>query len=95
MRVYTNKSKYEKIKNCAIKSDKVKCVTTQEKEEKDSLMPIILDYLKDRDTISASRIQSEFSIGYPRARKIMQQLIEDGYIEERTVYIVVKKSLED
>ena len=92
MRVYTNKSKYEKIKNCAIKSDKVKCVTTQ---EKDSLMPIILDYLKDRDTISASRIQSEFSIGYPRARKIMQQLIEDGYIEERTVYIVVKKSLED
>ena len=88
MKVDTNKPKYEKIKNCAI-------VEQKEKEEKDSLLLAVIDYLKDRETISASRIQSEFCVGYPRARKIVQQLIEDGYIEERTVYMVVRKSLDN
>ena len=38
-------------------------------------------YIKDKETISATRIQCEFSVGYPKASKIMGQLIEEGLIE--------------
>ena len=52
----------------------------------------VKEYLKERETISVSRIQAEFCVGYPLARRILLQLIEDGLVEQVEEYkYIVKK----
>lgn len=48
----------------------------------DELLHLVKEYIKENDQISASRIQAVFEVGYPRASKILRQLIEEGLVEE-------------
>ena len=48
----------------------------------DQQLTLVKEYIKENDHISASRIQAVFAVGYPRARKILNQLIEEGLVEE-------------
>ena len=42
----------------------------------------IKDYVVTQDTMSISRLQNEFGMGYPRAQKIFKQLKRDGIVGE-------------
>lgn len=46
----------------------------------DELMDDVLEYIAQEDTISTSKLQRVFSIGYNRAATIIDQLEESGYI---------------
>ena len=56
------------------------------------LLEKVKEYIKDKETISVSRIQGEFGVGYPRATKIMKQLIEENLViqTEEFRYIVAQ-----
>jgi len=56
------------------------------------LLEQIKEYIKDKETLSIARLQSEFCLGYPKARKIMHILIQEGLVEnpEEFKYIVKK-----
>ena len=56
------------------------------------LLEKVKEYIKDKETISVSRIQCEFTVGYPKGHKIMQLLIQEGLVEqvEKFRYIVKK-----
>lgn len=54
----------------------------QETDEQDELMPDVLEYLADEDTISTSKLQRVFSIGYNHAATIIDQLEAQGDISE-------------
>jgi len=54
----------------------------QETDEQDDLMPDVLEYLAEEDTISASKLQRVFSIGYNHAATIIDQLEAQGDISE-------------
>ena len=41
----------------------------------------VKEYIKNKEIIYISRIQCEFEIGYPKALKIMSQLIDEGLVE--------------
>lgn len=45
-------------------------------------MDDVLEFLADEETISTSKLQRMFSIGYNRAATIMDQLEASGYISE-------------
>ena len=96
MKVYMDKSniKKEDKKGC-VKSNKEIFPRPKKKDPQDELYPAVVGYIKGKDTISISRIQTEFSIGYIRARKIMQQLIEDGLVDSRVQYVVVNNYEDD
>lgn len=50
------------------------------KSQEDELMPEILNYLTDEKTISTSKLQRTFSIGYNRAATIIDDLEAHNYI---------------
>ena len=54
----------------------------QETDEQDDLMPDVLEYLAEEDTISTSKLQRVFSIGYNHAATIIDQLEAQGDISE-------------
>jgi ribosomal protein S25 len=58
-----------------------KCITEKECEKEDALLDKIKKYITGKEYISASRIQAEFAVGYPRARKIIEQLEMEGLVE--------------
>ena len=47
----------------------------------EQLLKDIKKYMKDTCSISISRIQAQFAVGYPKASKIMRQLIDEGLVE--------------
>ncbi|WP_412988280.1 DNA translocase FtsK [Pediococcus siamensis] len=51
-------------------------------EEQDELMPEVLAYLAEEDTISTSKLQRVFSIGYNHAATLIDQLENHNYISE-------------
>lgn len=51
-------------------------------DDQDELMPEVLSYLADEDTISTSKLQRVFSIGYNHAATIIDQLEGQNYISE-------------
>lgn len=65
---------------------------TAETSSEDRLMPQVLKYIGSEDTISTSKLQRVFSIGYNRAANIIDHLQEKNLISEqqgskpRTVY---------
>ncbi|WP_047999498.1 DNA translocase FtsK [Lactiplantibacillus herbarum] len=46
----------------------------------DELMPEVLAYIADEDTMSTSKLQRNFSVGYNRAANIIDDLENQGYI---------------
>ena len=62
-------------------------------ENQDELMPRVLDYIVNEETISTSKLQRIFSIGYNRAASIIDDLESKGYISQargakpRTVHL--------
>lgn len=62
-------------------------------ENQDELMPRVLDYIVNEETISTSKLQRIFSIGYNRAASIIDNLESRGYISQargakpRTVHL--------
>lgn len=46
----------------------------------DELMPEVLAYIADEDTMSTSKLQRNFSVGYNRAANIIDDLERQGYI---------------
>ncbi len=62
-------------------------------ENQDELMPRVLDYIVNEETISTSKLQRIFSIGYNRAASIIDDLESRGYISQargakpRTVHL--------
>ena len=56
-------------------------VQNNELMQEDNYLEQVKEYIKENDAISISRIQAEFAIGYPRASKIMRQLIDEGLVE--------------
>lgn len=57
-------------------------VQSEELDSEDELMDDVLEFLADEETISTSKLQRMFSIGYNRAATIMDQLEASGYISE-------------
>ncbi|MEE6711490.1 DNA translocase FtsK [Pediococcus acidilactici] len=51
-----------------------------ELDSTDELMDDVLEYIAQEDTISTSKLQRVFSIGYNRAATIIDQLEESGYV---------------
>ena len=51
-----------------------------ESEKQDELLPRVLDYLVNEETISTSKLQRVFSIGYNRAASIIDTLESKQYI---------------
>lgn len=51
-----------------------------ESEKQDELLPRVLDYLVNEETISTSKLQRVFSIGYNRAASIIDTLEDKRYI---------------
>ena len=51
-------------------------------ENQDELMPRVLDYIVNEETISTSKLQRIFSIGYNRAASIIDDLESKGYISQ-------------
>ncbi|OQC11281.1 MAG: DNA translocase SpoIIIE [Tenericutes bacterium ADurb.Bin087] len=47
----------------------------------DDLYQAVLEFTLGQDTISISRLQQNFNLGWPRARQIYDQLMQDGIIE--------------
>lgn len=54
----------------------------EELNSEDELMGDVLEFLASEDTISTSKLQRMFSIGYNRAATIIDQLEASGYISE-------------
>ena len=50
----------------------------------DILIPEVLKSVMEDKTVSISRIQRTFVIGYARAARIVEQMEENGFIESRT-----------
>lgn len=50
-------------------------------KKEDNCLELVKQYIKENNAISISRIQSEFAVGYPKASKIMSQLIEEGLVK--------------
>jgi len=89
MKVFMKKSNFLNLKKVVVKSNKeVYC--KHRTTFKDELFNKVIDFIKDKDYISIAKIQQEFSIGYPRAHKIMQQLIKNFYVREELRYKVDK-----
>lgn len=63
----------------AFNPDNLKKIETQSENE-DELMPQVLDYIVNEDSISISKLQRIFSIGYNRAAKIIDELEAKQYI---------------
>ena len=96
MKVYMDRSNVKKEeKKGFVKSDKEIFPRPKVKDIRDELLPAVIEFINGKETISISRIQTEFSIGYIRARKIMHQLIEDGLVDSRVEYVVVNDSEDD
>ena len=51
-----------------------------ETEKQDELMPRVLDYIVNEETISTSKLQRVFSIGYNRAASLIEDLEAKQYI---------------
>lgn len=47
----------------------------------DDLYQAVLDFTLTQDTISISRLQQNFNLGWPRARQLYDQLMQNGIIE--------------
>ncbi|ORN02201.1 DNA translocase FtsK [Lentilactobacillus parabuchneri] len=66
--------------------------TTSETQSEDRLMPQVMKYIAKEDTISTSKLQRVFSIGYNRAANIIDHLQDKDLVSEqqgskpRTVY---------
>ena len=66
--------------------------SSSEASSQDRLMPQVLKYIANEDTISTSKLQRVFSIGYNRAANIIDHLQEKNLVSEqqgskpRTVY---------
>ena len=62
-------------------------------ESQDELMPRVLDYIVNEETVSTSKLQRVFSIGYNRAASIIDDLEGRGYVspargaKPRTVHL--------
>lgn len=53
---------------------------TQEAEQEDALFPRVLDYIVNEETISTSKLQRVFSIGYNRAANLIDELEQKQFI---------------
>lgn len=93
MKVYMKSKNFEIEKNKVVVKKNKEVYKVQKDKVYDELLPKIKEFIKDKDTISISRIQSTFSIGYPRAYKIMQELIEKNWVVCETRYVVNKAEL--
>ena len=51
--------------------------------QEDDLYLTVVEFVKEAKQASASAIQSQFNIGYPRALKLMNKMKERGVIGER------------
>lgn len=51
-------------------------------DNSDELMGDVLEYISNEDTVSTSKLQRMFSIGYNRAATMIDQLEELGYVSE-------------
>lgn len=56
-------------------------IINNEAKKEDKYLERVKEYININNAISISRIQSEFAIGYPKASKIMSQLIEEGLVK--------------
>jgi DNA segregation ATPase FtsK/SpoIIIE-like protein len=56
--------------------------TTKEKNIKDinEYLELVKEYIKGKNTIYISRIQADFTIGYAKAKTIVEQLVADGLL---------------
>ena len=87
MRVYMSSKNLKKKQTGKIKSTKEVSLKCPPKEY-DPLYDEVKEFIKDKEYISISGLQAHFSIGYPRARKIMKQLIRDFVVREEVKYRV-------
>jgi len=60
--------------------EEIAAETKGKSDEKDSLFDQALAFIRRRQQASASMLQREFEIGYPRAGRIVDQLEQAGYI---------------
>ena len=51
----------------------------------DPLMPKVLELVMEKQRVSVALIQKEFTINYPRAARIVDQMEEFGFIESETI----------
>ncbi|MBQ8845466.1 MAG: hypothetical protein IJ008_05620 [Clostridia bacterium] len=51
----------------------------------DPLMPKALELVMEKQRVSVALIQKEFTINYPRAARIVDQMEEFGFIESETI----------
>lgn len=87
MRIFLNRKNFKKGVKGKIKSKKEIYLKHPEKEY-DPLIPQIKEYLKNKEYIKTCEIQAQFSLGFPRAYKIMKQLIDLRYVNTETKYKV-------
>lgn len=79
MKVYMNRDNFSKRTKGLIKSNK-EIYPKPRKRLQDELLPDVIEFIKDKEYTAICQIQSKFSIGFPRAYKIMNQLISDGIV---------------
>ena len=87
MRVFMSSKNLKKKQTGKIKSTKEVFLKYPLKEY-DPLYDEVKEFIKDKEYISISGLQVHFSIGFPRAYKIMKQLIRDFVVFEETKYRV-------
>ena len=63
----------------------------------DELLPLALKYIIENGQASITMIQRKFEVGYPRAARILDQMVEAGYVsvadgsKPRSVYITMEQ----
>lgn len=62
--------------------------------ERDSLIPDVIKFIEGKVAVSTGMIMKKFMIGFNRSPKILQQLVELGYItpsSDSNIYYVNNK----
>ena len=87
VKVYMSSNNFNKKQSKKIVSNK-EVFSKKSPKVYDELFEDVKEFIKGKGYIRIGEIQEKFGLGYPRARKIMQQLIQDCYIFEEVRYRV-------
>ena len=94
MKVFLDRKNFNKNIKGVVKSDKEIYLRHKEKVF-DELLPQVKEFMKGEEYISISKLQRVFGIGFPRAYRIMQQLIYKNYVNVETKYRVNENELNE
>jgi len=87
MKVFLDRKNFNKNIKGKVKSNK-EIFLHKKPIVTDELLPQVKEFIKDMEYISMCKIQEHFAIGFPRAYRIMKQLIALRFVEVEHKYKV-------